>query len=432
MQDVYLPSSTFTPISANSNPCACCSHLNLKDDVDACLDTLKRLIEQMAAPLMAIVHSCPSKSAKANATSALANLCSTNATCDVLLDMGLAKIAASMFPKKPSILEASKGMKNIKDEIYDVQARMERDNEVEILIKLDASAFTLVASLCRTPAGKHAVQTSGMLNRCVERFHLDSGIKGVDLVVMGEISCVFAKIANNGTNESGNAGSTNDYILNPNYNTVERLIDLVREGGNSLFYRRARFWAASALAELCIDTMRAVPMVVKCGGVPEFGRIIKGFKEGTTPEPLLRPALAGLLRIAKYPQGGYVNKLFEESLQQPLVALASNVRLYVEYAEIKDRTPLANFARDILFCMSEATLHGGGGGGDMEEAKRMEDKKWDDDRADMWKDMGVNEDVVLQLDEEKEKGEEEEENEGEEEEEEQEGQEEEEEEEEEK
>ena len=34
----------------------------------------------------------------------------------------------------------------------------------------------------------------------------------------------------------------------------------------------------------------------------------------------------------------------------------------------------------------------------------MEDKKWDDDRADMWKEMGVNEDVVLQLDEEKEKG----------------------------
>eukprot|EP00520_Triparma_pacifica_P017703 CAMPEP_0118632080 /NCGR_PEP_ID=MMETSP0785-20121206/248_1 /TAXON_ID=91992 /ORGANISM="Bolidomonas pacifica, Strain CCMP 1866" /LENGTH=1362 /DNA_ID=CAMNT_0006522815 /DNA_START=272 /DNA_END=4358 /DNA_ORIENTATION=- len=378
------------------------STLSLKDDVDNCLKTLNRLIEQMAKPLMAIVHGCPSKSAVANATSALANLCSTNATCDALLDMGLAKIAASLFPDKPSILEGAKGMKNIEDEIYDVQARDKRDNEVAVLLDLDASAFTLVASLCRTPAGKHAVQTTGMLRRCVERFHLDSGVKGVDLVVRGEISGVFAKIANTHTIESGNAGSTNDYILNPNYNTVRILIELVREGGNTLFYRRSRYWATAALAELCHDTMRAVPLIVKFGGVVEFSRVIKGFKEGRTPEPLLRPALTGMFRIAKYPLGGYVGKLFEEGMQQPLVAIASNVRLRMDYADVLDRTPLGDFAKDILFCMSEAKLHSGNGGfggmgedDSVGEVKRMEETKWDKDRVDMWKEMGVNEDVVV-------------------------------------
>ena len=335
------------------------SMISLKDDVSACVATLTRLIEQMAKPLMGIVHSCPSKNAVASASSALAKLCSTAETCDLLLDMGLAKIAAGLFPEKPSILEGAKGMKNIKEEIFDVQAKNKRDLEVDALVALDASAFTLVASMCRTAAGKHAVQTSGMLRRCVERFHLSSGVRGVDLVVRGEVSCVFARICNMHTIESGNAGSSNDYILNPNYNTVRMLVELVREGGNSLYYRRGRFWATAALAELCRDTMRAVPLVVKFGGAVEFSRIVKGYtRKAGTPEPLLRPALQGLLRIAKYPMATYIPSIVAQDMQQPLIALASNVKLQIEYSEIKDREPLGHFAKDVLYMMSAAPVHG--------------------------------------------------------------------------
>ena len=109
------------------NECA----LELKDDVEAVLGTLTRVAEQMAEPLETIVHSCPSKDAVANASLALAKLSSTNVTCDILLEQGVAKIAASMFPEKPSILEGPMGSKHIMDEIYDVQAKYKRDGEVD-------------------------------------------------------------------------------------------------------------------------------------------------------------------------------------------------------------------------------------------------------------------------------------------------------------
>ena len=187
-------------------------------------------------------------------------------------------------------------------------------------MSLDASAYRLVASLCRTVKGRQAVQTSGMLRRCVERFHLSGGVRGVDLVCRGEIACVFARIANSHTVESGTAGSANDYILNPNYNTVALLVELVREG--SKFYRRARFWATFALAELCKDTVRVVPLVIKWGGVPSFAQIIKDYTRGGgedpkgVPQPLLRPVLMALLRICKFPMGGYTQLIIDAEARQ--------------------------------------------------------------------------------------------------------------------
>ena len=314
------------------------------EDVEAVVGTLTRVAEQMAKPLMTIVHSCPSRDAVANASLALAKLSSTNQTCDILLEQGVAKIAASMFPEKPSILEGPMGAKHIMDEVYDVEAKNKRDAEVDQLVSLDASAFRLVASLCRTVKGRQAVQTSGMMRRCVERFHLSGGVKGVDLVCRGEIACVFARTANAHTVESGTAGSANDYILNPNYNTVALLVELVREG--SKFYRRARFWAAFALAELCNDTVRVVPIVAKWKGVPALVQIVKDYTRGGgvdprgIPQPLLRPVLMALMRICKFPMGGYTSLIIEAEARQPLAAIASNVRLQVEYRDVKDREPL--------------------------------------------------------------------------------------------
>ncbi len=338
------------------------SKITMKEDVDSCIKTLKRLAEQMAKPLMSIVHGCPNRDAVANASIALAKLSSTNETCDILLDMGAAKIAASLFPDKPAILE---GARNIKDEIYDVSLKEKRDSEIEDLVGLDASAFMLAASLCRTPKGKRAIQTSGILKRCVERFHLSSGKKGVDLVIRGEIACVFAKLANTQTQESGNTGNANDYILNPNYNTLPMLVELLREGGR--YYRRARYWAASAIAELCSDTIRVVPMVVKMGAVQAFGKVVKDYvrKEGPAPLPLLRPVLFGLKRIAAYPLGTFVFALVEDGLQQPLLSIGSNVALQLEYVHLKDRETLGDIARDILFMLQDGLASAPGGAAGM-------------------------------------------------------------------
>lgn len=133
---------------------------------------------------------------------------------------------------------------------------------------------------------------------------------------------------------------------------------MVREGGK--FYRRSRFWATSAVAELCKDTVRVVPLVIKWGCVDALAQIIKdytrggGEERGGTPQPLLRPALSALNRICKFPLGAYTINLVDAGLKQPLVAIASNVKLQIEYAGVKCREGLGGFARDILYAMTEA------------------------------------------------------------------------------
>jgi len=341
----------------------------------SCLKVLKRLIEQMAKSLMAIVHSCPAKGAVNNAAIALAKLASTAETSSILLDMGAAKIVAHMFPEKPSILDAGPAREEGKGAL-DVEVKRKADREVDMLLGLDASCFQFVASLCRIPAGKLAIQSSGILKRCVERFHLSSGKKGMDLVVRGEIACVFGRLAGSQMVVSGSAGSANDYILAPNYNSIEMLVELVIEGGE--FYRRARYWAAFALSELCKDTVRVVPMAVKKGCVAAFATVVKDFvrKTGKDPKgvplPLLRPVLLGLKRIADYPLGTFTYSLIEEGLQRPLVALGSNVALQLKYVGVKDRETLGDVARDILVLLQDGQRYGGGGRGGVEVEAEVE------------------------------------------------------------
>ena len=94
-----------------------------------------------------------------------------------------------------------------------MELKKNQDKEVDHLLGLDASCFMFVASLCRSVQGKVAIQSLGILKRCVERFHLSSGKSGVDLVVRGEIACIFGRLANSQTTTSGSAGSANDYIM---------------------------------------------------------------------------------------------------------------------------------------------------------------------------------------------------------------------------
>ncbi|GMH76323.1 hypothetical protein TL16_g07037 [Triparma laevis f. inornata] len=328
-----------------------------RDDVNEVEGSLVRISEQMSKPLMDIIHGCPNPDAVSNACLGLARLGSTNGCCEILIRNGITRCVGGLFPEKPSLVEGPTS-ENIEDEIFDVQAKSKRDDDVDVLMGLDASAYTLVAAICRIPKGRHEVQSNGILRRCVERFHLTSGKKGVDLVIRGEIAKIFSRCSNGHTTESGSAGSANDYILNPNYNSITLLVEMVREGGK--FYRRSRFWATSAVAELCKDTVRVVPLVIKWGCVDALAQIIKdytrggGEERGGTPQPLLRPALSALNRICKFPLGAYTINLVDAGLKQPLVAIASNVQLQIEYAGVKCREGLGGFARDILYAMTEA------------------------------------------------------------------------------
>jgi hypothetical protein len=331
------------------------SLLTLRDDMNSCIPVLKRLIEQMARGLMAIVCNCPSKGAVNSACLALAKLASTNETSAILVEMGAAKIVATLFPEKPGILHAEKD--SSKSGVLDVAVKKKLDKEVDQLLGLDANCYMFVSSLCRTPEGKVAIQSSGILKRCVERFHLSSGKKGIDLVIRGEIASIFGRLANSQIVTGGSAGAAIDYITNPNYNTIEMLVELVREGGQ--YYRRARYWSAYALAELARDTVRVVPVIVKKGGVAVMGQVVKDFVRKTgndpcgVPLPLLRPVLDALKRIAEYPLGAYTFAITEEGLQQPLVAVGSNVALQLKYCGIKDRVTLGDIARDILFVLQD-------------------------------------------------------------------------------
>ncbi|GMH72912.1 hypothetical protein TrST_g2508 [Triparma strigata] len=333
------------------------STLEERDDVNEVEASLKRISEQMSKPLMDIVHGCPNPDAVSNACLGLARLGGTNVCCNILIKNGITRCVGGLFPEKPSLMEGPTS-ENIQNEIFDVHAKRRRDEDVDILMGLDASAFTLVAAICRIPKGCHEVQSSGLLRRCMERFHLTSGKKGVDLVVRGEIAKVFSRCSNGHTVESGSAGSANDYILNPNYNSICLLVEMIREGGK--FYRKSRFWATSAIAELCRDTVRVVPLVIKWGAVDALAQIIKdytrggGDERGGTPQPLLRPCLVALNRICKFPLGAYTTHLVDAGLKQPLVAIASNVQLQIEYAEVKSREGLGGYARDILYSMTEA------------------------------------------------------------------------------
>ena len=190
---------------------------------------------------MNIVNGCLNPDAVSNACAALAFLGSTNETSELLLDMGLDRIVASLFPSKPAILEGGgKGtdaniLKNNPagdgKEVYDVEAKKKHDAEIAQLISLDNSVFMLIAALSRTDRGRRSTQASGILRRCVERFHLSSGKPRTDIVVRGEIALVFARMAKFHMISSGSAGSVLDYLLAPSFSTVDMLLELVSEGG---------------------------------------------------------------------------------------------------------------------------------------------------------------------------------------------------------
>ena len=362
-----------TPLSDSYADTEFESKITVKEDVEDVLPVLRRLLSQMAKPLMNIVNGCANPDAVSNACVALAFLGSTNETSESLLDMGVDRIVESLFPSKPAILEG--GGKGIDSNIlknnsaagdgkgaYDVDGQKKHDEEIVKLISLDNSVFMLIASLSRTDRGKRSMQSKALLRRCVERFHLSSGKPRTDIVVRGEIALIFARMATFHTIDSGSAGSVLDYLCAPSFNTVNMLLELVSEGGE--FGGRARYNSALALAEMSSDLMRVVPAVVGGGGVQVMGKIVKEYVRGgkggamlglgsKVPLTLLRPVLMCLKKIVKYPMGAYVKKLIDFDMQQPLVAIGSNVKLQMEYVGVKDRETLGDIARDILFALTE-------------------------------------------------------------------------------
>lgn len=61
--------------------------------------------------------------------------------------------------------------------------------------RLPPTLFTLIATLCRSPAGREEVSERGVINALLDRFCLCTGAEERDEVARGEIALALARLA---------------------------------------------------------------------------------------------------------------------------------------------------------------------------------------------------------------------------------------------
>ncbi len=168
------------------------------------------------------------------------------------------------------------------------------DASTRKLCSLPFDYFRLIANVARVPSGRAVVQSSGTLKRCLERMALNlSGCPATQLATLRcrtEICVLIGRMAGTYDRQTGTA---NEFILHHRYQTIGVLLGILATppehgrpfGASRLHVELARHNAAYALAEICRDTLRSVPLVADAGGVHLACRIVN---DPTSPMPLLK------------------------------------------------------------------------------------------------------------------------------------------------
>lgn len=166
------------------------------------------------------------------------------------------------------------------------------------LCSLPFDYFRVVANVARVPSGRALVQSSGALKRCLERFALDvsdcAAARLATLRCRSEISVLIGRMA--GTYDR-KTGAANEFILHPRYQTLRVLLGTLaispehgeHFGASRAHMELARHNAACALAEICKDTLRSVPLVADAGGIRLACRVAN---DVASPMPLLKQVRA--------------------------------------------------------------------------------------------------------------------------------------------
>ena len=184
---------------------------------------------------------------------------------------------------------------------YAVREGEIEDASTRKLCSLPFYYFRFIANVARVPSGRAVVQSSGTLKRCLERLALDvSGSPAARLATFrcrSEICILIARMAGTYDRDTGTA---NDFILSPRYRAVRVVLgvlathpeDGARLGGgggggeaSKALVEVARYNAACALAELCGDVLKAVPLTADAGGIQLACKIIN---DPGSPMPLLK------------------------------------------------------------------------------------------------------------------------------------------------
>ncbi|CAM9883661.1 unnamed protein product [Scytosiphon promiscuus] len=204
------------------------------------------------------------------------------------------------------------------------------DASTRKLCSLPFDYFRLVANVARVPSGRAIVQSSGTLKRCLERLALDvSGGPAAQLATLrcrSEICVLIARMA--GTYDR-RSGAANEFILNPRYQTLRVLLGMLatsaehgrRSGASMETVELARHNAAYALAEVCMDTLRSVPLVADAGGIRLACRITN---DVVSPMPLIKQVLRILQGAGSFPDGVYSHFIADPAVLRSLNRIANN------------------------------------------------------------------------------------------------------------
>lgn len=179
---------------------------------------------------------------------------------------------------------------------YHLQAEDISDPSTRKLCSLPFDYFRLVANVARVPSGRAIVQSSGTLKRCLERLALSVvGCPAARLATLrcrSEICVLIARMA--GTYDR-DTGAANDFILSSRYDAVPVMLGMLNglptcnrqasDRGDHTLADMARYNAAYALAELCSDTLKSIPLVAAAGGVHLACRVAQ---DSRSPMPLLK------------------------------------------------------------------------------------------------------------------------------------------------
>lgn len=187
---------------------------------------------------------------------------------------------------------------------YDVREGEIADASTRKLCSLPFDYFHLIANVARVPSGRAIVQSSGTLKRCLERMALNlSGCPAAQLATLrcrSEICVLIGRMA--GTYDR-KTGAANEFILCHRYQTLRVLLGMLGTppeagrpfGATMMQMELARHNAAYALAEICRDTLRSVPLVADAGGIHLACRVANDL---LSPIPLLKQVRVGLARVS--------------------------------------------------------------------------------------------------------------------------------------
>lgn len=190
---------------------------------------------------------------------------------------------------------------------YEVREGEITDTSTRKLCSLPFDYFRLVANVARVPSGRAIVQSSGTLKRCLERMAFNlSGCPAAQLATLrcrSEICVLVGRMAGTYDRKSGAA---NEFILYHRYQTLRVLLGMLGAspeagkpfGATRTHMELARYNAAYALAEICRDTLRSVPLVADAGGLHLACRVANDLM---SPMPLLKQVRVGLTHVGACP-----------------------------------------------------------------------------------------------------------------------------------